>query len=174
MAATLAMRGSIHSFSSPRSSAASYSPRASYSSRASPSPRASPRATGTATPGSTTPRKVLRALSFSRRPSREKIDPMTSEGERSPKTLWEDFSKGNLIEVQIYRGKGGRFGVELNDKNAVVHVSDEASDWVKRSLRVGDVVVSVDNQPLRATEIERAMVADSHTLHILRGWSTTL
>ena len=41
-------------------------------------------------------------------------------------------------------------------------------------LKVGDVVTAVDGQAVRATELASALTGDSHTLHILRGWTCTL
>lgn len=88
--------------------------------------------------------------------------------------MWDDFSQGDLMTVNIQREAGGSYGLLLNDRNGVIAILPSASEATRRSLQKGDVIVAVDSVPVRACEVELAINRDSHTLHVLRGWTTTL
>ena len=98
--------------------------------------------------------------------------------ERSSAKEWADFRTGEVLHVNIQRCQtgayAGAFGIRLNDRNAITALDAGATEAIRRSLRVGDVVVAVDGKPLRANEMATALTAEMHQLQVLRGWTATL
>lgn len=83
----------------------------------------------------------------------------------------QSFSSGYITNVVVERQGASDFGIVTNARNAIVDV-DTASDGTKARLKLGDVVLAVDNKVVEAGQT--CLTNDKHILTILRGWSVTL